>query len=249
MQIRDVTSSFTIPKTLSQSIYSHLKDAILNNHLKANQKINEKEIAQSFGTSTTPVREAVMRLSAEGFVITDSHRETIVKGISFTELREIFPIMGHLDSLCFTSVVDNLSPKTLGKIETYTKEMESSCRTNASEKFIELDQRIHTTIWDSIPNTFLKATIHSVNEQLLRYKAVGIHALKKPEALKSLLEDHRLILKALKDKDRQKLKSLSLKHWDLLLRSSVFEDGLKDYFTAHLKEAPSAERKKKGVER
>ena len=102
MQIRDVSSSFTIPKTLGQSIYSHLKDAILNNHLKANQKINEKEIAQSFGTSTTPVREAVMRLGAEGFVITDSHRETIVKEISLEELKEILLVMGHLDSLGFS---------------------------------------------------------------------------------------------------------------------------------------------------
>ena len=122
MQIRDMSSSFTIPKTLSQSIYNHLKDAIINNQLKANQKLNEKEIAQSFGISTTPVREAVLRLGAEGFVITDSHRETIVKGISLEELKEISLVMGHLDSLGSVLVVDNLSPQTLEKIDSLTKE-------------------------------------------------------------------------------------------------------------------------------
>jgi DNA-binding GntR family transcriptional regulator len=238
MQKRVASSPFVIPKTLSQSIYSHLRDAIVNNHLKANQRINEREIAQSFGISTTPVREAVLRLSAEGFVITDSHRETIVKEISFEELKEMLFVMGHLDSLGFSLVVDNLSLQTIEKIETLTKEMDSSCRNNEGEKFIELELGIHKTIWDSIPNTFLKATIHSVNEQLLRYKSVGIHVLKKSEALKRLLEDHQVILSALKEKNEQRLKNLSIDHWSLHLRNSAFEDRMKEYFTANMKEGP-----------
>jgi len=56
--------NYTMPETLGQSIYNCLKKAILENKIKPNQKINEKEIADSFKVSRTPVREALVRLEA-----------------------------------------------------------------------------------------------------------------------------------------------------------------------------------------
>ena len=74
MKDREPSSiDYTMPETLSQSIYNCLKKAILENKIKANQKINEKEIADGFKVSRTPVREALVRLEAEGFTKITSH--------------------------------------------------------------------------------------------------------------------------------------------------------------------------------
>ena len=62
------TPKNVIPKTLSESVYNNLRIGIINNEFKAGQRIYEKEVAKSFGVSTTPVREAFLRLSAEGFI-------------------------------------------------------------------------------------------------------------------------------------------------------------------------------------
>jgi len=55
---------FGAPETISEAIYKYLKKAIIEGVLKPNQRIQEKEIAQLFGVSTTPAREArrVLRL-------------------------------------------------------------------------------------------------------------------------------------------------------------------------------------------
>ena len=56
------------PRTLSERIYLHLKDSIIKGKIKSNQVILEKEIAESFGVSITPVRGALRQLAGEGLI-------------------------------------------------------------------------------------------------------------------------------------------------------------------------------------
>jgi len=231
MNIRENSPSHAFPKTLSQSIYNYLKESIIDNELKANQRINEKEIAGTFGVSTTPVREAVLRLGAEGFVTINFHREAVIKEISFDELKEIFEALGALDSIATGRAVDNLSPEMLKELENLTKEMERHCSTSSLEKYLDLHVNIHNKIWDSIPNKFLKGLIQQVSDQMLRYKHARLHAFQKPEVLKKSLNEHKELLKALKSKDKKRLKTMMPKHWVSPLKSSSFKEGLNEYLS------------------
>jgi len=56
------------PRTLSERIYLHLKDPIIKGKIKSNQIILETEVAESFGVSITPGREALRRLAGEGLI-------------------------------------------------------------------------------------------------------------------------------------------------------------------------------------
>lgn len=226
----------SIPKTLSQSIYNHLKEAIINNELKANQKINDKEIAQLFEISTTPVREAVLKLGAEGFVTINSHREAVVKEISYKELKEIFQVIGILDSLATCLASEALTPEELKELEDLTQLMENSCYIQSIEKYMAINQDIHKKIWERIPNRFLRSTLEYINDQMLRYSYARFYAFRKPGVLERSLQEHKEILEALKNKDKKKLKTLILKHWGSLLQPSPFEEGLKEYLSSERKE-------------
>jgi len=219
----------SIPKTISQSIYNYIKDSIINNKFKANQKINEKEIAQLFDVSTTPVREAVLRLGAEGFVTINSHRESVIKEVSYKELKNIFQVLGTLDSLATGLAAGNISPENLKKIEEMTDEMERYCSIDYVEKYMAINLDIHNKIWESVPNKFLQTTLHYVNNHMLRYNYARFHAYRKHGALERSMADHKEILKDLKNKDKTKLENLMLKHWISLLELPTFNDGLKEY--------------------
>ena len=225
-----------IPKTLSQSIYNHLKASIINNKLKANQRINEKEIANFFGVSTTPVREAVLKLGAEGFVNINSHREAVVKEISYQELKEIFQVLSVLDCLASTLAADHLSAEELKELEELTAEMESHCHPDGIEKYMTLNIDIHNRIWESLPNRFLRDTLRYVNDQMLRYNYARLYAYHKPGVMERSMNEHREILKALKERDKNRLRTLMLNHWGSLLQPSPFEDGLKEYLNNEPKE-------------
>jgi DNA-binding GntR family transcriptional regulator len=206
----------SISKTLSQTIYNYLKEAIVSNQLKANQRIIEKDIAEMFGVSTTPVREAALRLAAEGYLFVDSHRKTVVKENSYQELINILQVLTDLDSMAINYAVDCLQPEHLQKLGELTEQMEQAGQSKEIEKYLEINTSIHRTIWDVLPNPVLKKTIESVHGQLMRYNYSRITAYRDPEILKRSIEGHKKILRALEDKDRRALKSLIKSNWNLL---------------------------------
>lgn len=206
-----------IPRTLSQTIYNYLRNAVISNKLKANQRIIEKDIAQIFGVSTTPVREALLRLAAEGYIFIDSHRKTVVKEISYEELGDIFQVMVELDTIIIKQVIDHIQPEQFQELEELTEQMERVGRSNDLEKYLESNMAVHKKIWDILPNKILRKTIVFVHGQLMRYNYFCITAFQEPAVLDRSIQEHRKILRAIKDKDKKALKSLVKSNWSLVL--------------------------------
>jgi len=220
-----------IPKTLSQSVYNHLKESIISNRFKSGQKLHEKKIAELFQVSSTPVREAIFMLGAEGLVTIKSHKEVVVKEISHEELKEIFQVLSVLESYAVSMTVDNIRTEDMKEIDELQKEMTSYCKKNSIEKYCELNRAIHNKLWELVPNEFLRKTLHSVHNQFQRYSYAQYYALGKTGALKKSLKEHEEILVALKTKNKRRLKALLAKHWGSFLRPSSFEKGLKEYLS------------------
>lgn len=211
-------SENTIPKTLSESIYKNVKAGIIQNKFKAGERIYEKEVAKRYGVSTTPVREALLKLSAEGFISIDSHRKAIVKEISFEELADIFEVMGDLDSLAVSQVTDNITPECLQEIEELITEMEEVCRPSFVERFLELNMAIHAKTWSVLPNKVLERTLNYVHGQLLRYNYARYLAFQDPAIMKKSLDEHKELLAILRKKHKRELKKLTKTHWSFLIQ-------------------------------
>lgn len=207
-----------IPKTLSESVYNNLRSGIIKNELKAGQRIYEKEIAKLYSVSTTPVREAFLRLSAEGYISIDSHRKASVRKISFKELEDIFAVMGDLDALAVSQAVDHITPECIQEIEELIAEMEEICKPTFIERFLDLNVAIHSKIWSALPNKVLERTLHYVHGQLLRYNYARYVAFQDPEIMIISLGEYKRILRALSDRNKKELKKLVKTHWGFLIQ-------------------------------
>jgi DNA-binding GntR family transcriptional regulator len=209
------TPKFTIPKTLSQSIYEHIKDSILKKELEPNQRINEKEIADSFEVSRTPVREAVVRLAAEGFVDIVSHREAAVKEVSYKELEEVFQVIGALDRLAAHLIIDKIDSHDLKKLEKMTGKMERHFIMREVEKFLDLNYEIHERLWDLLTdkNMFLlKELRYCVIQLKMCYYPLN-RAFEDPKIMRKSMTLHKDILRAIKEKNLKKLETIIFDHW------------------------------------
>ncbi len=206
---------FSIPKTLSQSIYEHLKVSILNKELEPNQRINEKEIADSFQVSRTPVREAVVRLATEGFVEIISHRESLVKEVSYKELKEIFQVMGVLDRLAASLIIDQIDSQELTKLEKMTKKMERYYIMREAEKYLEVNYAIHGRLWDYLTenNSYLQKELRACADQIKMCTYPLKSAFKDPQIIKKSMNAHKEIMAALKAKNKAKLETIIFGHW------------------------------------
>jgi len=211
-------SSNSIPKTLSESVYNNLRTGIINNELKAGQRIYEKEIAKLYGVSTTPVREAFFKLNAEGYISIDSHRKASVKKISYKELQDIFMVMADLDALAVSQAVDNFTPDCIQEIEELIAEMQEICKSSFVERFLELNVAIHYKIWSALPNKVMERTLHFVHGQLLRYNYARYLAFQDPEIMKRSLDEYKKILNALRNKNRPEIKKFIKTHWSFLIQ-------------------------------
>ena len=224
-------SKYPLARTMSEFIYGSLKDSIINNELKANQRINEKQLAEYFKVSRTPIREAVLRLEAKGFVRIDSYRRAVVKEISYKELMEIFQALGALDRLAVSQAVDNLTAQNIDKLEGFIKKMERNCNLKSIEKYFEFNEKFHDEIWKAADNKLLLEILNSVRDRMQRYTFARILAFKKPEALEKSMNQHKALLSAIKRKDKERLKKMIVEHRVSILKFSPYAKELKEYLS------------------
>jgi DNA-binding GntR family transcriptional regulator len=222
---------YPLSSTMSEFIYNSLKDSIINNEFKANQRINENELAEYFKVSRTPIREAVLRLEAKGFLRIDSYRRAVVKEISYQELMEIFQVLGALDRLAISQAVDNLTAQNIKKLEDLIKKMEKYCRLDSIEKYFEFNEKFHNEIWKAVENKLLLEVLYSVRDRMQRYTYARILAFKKPEALEKSMKQHKALLSAIKRKDRERLKKMIVEHRVSLLKFAPYAKELKEYLS------------------
>jgi len=206
--------NYTMPETLGQSIYNCLKKAIIENKIKPNQKINETEIAESFKVSRTPVREALVRLEAEGFATITSHRDVVVKEVSYGELAELFQVIGILDCLAATLVFDKIDPKELIKVEKMTDKLEHYYNQKEVEKFINMNYEIHDRIWNHLTNKYLQKSLRHCLAHIKRCNYALSSAFHKKDLLETSMKSHKKISEALNKKDKEKLKQIIQQHWN-----------------------------------
>lgn len=205
---------YEIPKTISQSIYNYLKKSIIENKLKAKEKINEKEIADIFEVSRTPVREALARLAAERFIEINYHREAVVRDMSIKELREIYQVIGNLDNLVMDLLeFDSFDEKDFSSLGKMTLQMEQSFREKKFEKFAKLNIDFHKKIWTHNHNAFLHEVLQFCIVQIKRYCYLLDRVSQDSEFFTKSLNEHKYIIDSIKNKDRSKLKALVLTHW------------------------------------
>lgn len=223
------TSKYLLPRTMGEHIYSSLKEAIVNNELKANQRINENEIAKRFHVSRTPVRESVLRLATEGFIRIDSYRRAIVKEVSFEELREILEVLGALDRLAVSLAIDNITEKEIYKLEKITEKMQKYCNLKTMEKYVEVNTEFHNELWKSVHNKFLLEILYLVRDKKERYSYARLSAYKNPGFLEKSMKHHWELMEAIKKRNKESLMKLIVEHRHILLESDIHEDQMRGF--------------------
>lgn len=125
-------------------VAERLRALIQAGELAPGDLLRQNEIAQRFGVSTTPVREAFGILMREGLVQQQAHRSVRVFLPSLEELREIYEIRGILEPQATEWATELATQSQLDALSAITDEM----RTAPGERYLELNRLLHGTIYD-----------------------------------------------------------------------------------------------------
>ncbi len=118
------------PVSVESSVADVLRRRILSGELSAGSRLRQTEIATELGVSTTPVREALRSLTAEGLVEIDPHRGAIVRKLSHEELAEAFELILTIVQITFPAAVLRLRPEVIAEAEEIHERMLRSSDAN-----------------------------------------------------------------------------------------------------------------------
>jgi DNA-binding GntR family transcriptional regulator len=207
------TANKSFPKTLSDRIYIHLKESIMMGKIKPNQRVMEKDIAAEFGISTTPVREAIKRLSGEGLISIDSHKEAVVRELSHKELMNIYETMVCIDEKCIKLAYKREMKATLEEMTRFMAKMDAYWQEKKVEKYLECNEQMHLRIAELCGNAFLCQIRQMINAQLGRYRPLRLFLFSNSNAIEHYMTTTKALLKAMKDEDSKKVEQIESEDW------------------------------------
>jgi DNA-binding GntR family transcriptional regulator len=125
---------------LSQRVAEDVRQLILSGELAPGARIGQEELAERFGTSRIPVREALRQLESDGLVILVPNSGARVAKLDLSECLEIYKIRERLEPLALSEAVANMSDAEIDELEGLVAQME---RAQDTEEFLRLDREFH----------------------------------------------------------------------------------------------------------
>ena len=111
-----VAGDEVIHRQLKDAVYAQILEKILDGTLPAGYALREGELAARFGVSKTPLRDALVRLQAEGLVSIPPYRSAVVVGYSQGDLREIYEVRELLEGACAREAALTISTDDLAEL-------------------------------------------------------------------------------------------------------------------------------------
>jgi len=162
-------------RTSSSMVADALREAIIHGTLKGGQTLRQDELANRFGLSRIPVREALRQLEGEGLVTVQPHRGTVVSQLSGAELRELCEIRVALETTALRLAIPRLDDDTLNRAAAIL--VETDGETNVLEHWSRNNWRFHSTLYEAAERPRLLSMIKTLHDTVDRYLRLHVSIL------------------------------------------------------------------------
>lgn len=197
------------PTALYQEVAERLRQKIFAHELTPGTWIDEQKLAEQYGISRTPLREALKVLASEGMVDLKPRRGCYVTEISRQDLDDIFPLIALLEGRCAAEAVRRARTAEIRELKTIHERLEAAARDGRIDAFFEANQEFHKRIQELANNRWLLSVIQDLRKVL---KLSRMHSLSLEGRLQQSLEEHRGIMAALEAGDAIKVEKLMHDH-------------------------------------
>lgn len=192
-------TNFSVEKhqTLREKIAESLREAIIKGTLKSGERLAESEVAERFGISRTPVREAFRQLESEGFLMVAPRRGATVSAITEKDVLEFYAIKGVLEGYAARVATPRLSESDIRKMQELNDELEEHVALGDTKASFRVHNEFHEVFLRASGNDKLCKLLDGLLQQFQRFRL----SLSVTGKLHQSIEQHRAIVKAFGDRD------------------------------------------------
>ncbi|NJM34854.1 MAG: GntR family transcriptional regulator [Rhodomicrobium sp.] len=181
--------------SIAESLRLKIEQEILMFNFKPGERLDESRLAERFGTSRTPVREALRLLAAEGFVRIRTHRGAVVSGLSMAELIEMFEMMAIYEGVCARLAALHATPEELDQIQDAHELCRKRCEADDFEGYCLANAQFHEAIYRASHNSYLIRRTISTRNRLGAYRRFQ---LRRNNRLRESFREHESVLVAIR---------------------------------------------------
>ncbi|MGB9857747.1 MAG: GntR family transcriptional regulator [Dictyoglomaceae bacterium] len=183
---------------ISTKVYERIREAIISGQFRPGTKLTVDILSEELKVSRTPVKEALVRLEREGLVESIPRRGMFVTKIDIEDAIEIYELREVLEGFAVRKFCENLDLDVLNELKELLKEGERYVIQGKLEKYSDIDEKFHKTIWDKSKNRRLFKFLENIRSQirLLMTSSVNI-----PGRAEESLKEHKNIIKALEERN------------------------------------------------
>jgi DNA-binding GntR family transcriptional regulator len=184
------------PRALYEDVAEQLRQRIFRRELEPGSWIDEMKLAEHYGISRTPLREALKVLAAEGLVTMKVRRGAYVTEVSESDLRDVYHLLSLLESDAAGMAAHRITDEELRELQDLHEQLEVAA--GETERFLELNERFHIRLLQIAGNRWRNQMVADLRKVM---KLNRHNSLLKSGRIQESIREHRAILKALARRD------------------------------------------------
>jgi DNA-binding GntR family transcriptional regulator len=197
----------TEASSLADRAYHRVRDMIVSLELRPGAVVSERELMEQLEIGRTPMREALRRLAQEKFVEVYPRRGMFVTTVEIRDLAALCEVRLALEGQAARLAAERVTDADREEIADLVDELRTTRRT--PRQLMELDERIHRTIYRIARNEFLETTLEQYYVHALR---IWYLALDQAHELGGAVQEHQNLLETIAAGDEWKAEELMRAH-------------------------------------
>lgn len=168
----DLSKITQLPASLSEHIYLELRKRILMGELAPGHRLIVLDIANTFGVSQAPVREALERLKQEALIAGKANKGSVVSEITPQEIRDVYELRQLIEGHALREMMKALTPADIEHMERILADMRTAVDENDAFRLIELDMAFHGYFYERCGNALLLNIWNSIKTKIMRFISI-----------------------------------------------------------------------------
>ena len=186
-----------------------VRDGIISGELPPGTRIRQEDLADRFGASRVPVREALRQLEYEGLVTVIANTGAWVSRLTLAECEEIYQMRERLEPLLLGMSARSLAASELSRLEDLAGRI-SSVESDV-DAFLMLDREFHLATYGGARTAHLSELVNKLWNTTAPYRRAYVSRWN-AEARRIAIEEHHLMLASLKDNDVDEAERILASH-------------------------------------
>ena len=162
--------------TLAEAIRLRLSDEIISGQFPPGSELDEQAVAERFGVSRTPVREAMRELAASGLVVIEPRRGVRVATLTLERLGEMFEVMAETEAMCARIATNRMQARERLALQLLHQQSAEAVRAEDVDRYDRLNREFHSALYNGTHNGFLAEHASALRLRLAPFRRAQFRA-------------------------------------------------------------------------